>query len=479
MRIMAKTIERRERQQDAAEFISGGDLDTSMFWFGDLNVWGAFPTVPTVYQKPRAQVFYMSRNWFERQVFLKAITLLKFDLYNYGFKLGAAPLPEGADKAAKATWAKKNAAIEKWQEKNKLAVTKFVRDAWQEWFVQDNAVAVWMKDMPPIIYPVEHLTYQDDFGIEALSFAHGLARATIDALPGVPLEVRRSLASTKDITLQKQGQRVTNNLFFFETVKRTRVGVGLAWPQLRTLFNTVGMWEGMELADWQLGDALRTVYELHKIGHEIKNGARAGMPDHFLKQKRARAVDHIIKNNKNTMAAIKRLVVNFDHEISDPRPDPKHFSGERYGGALDRLMYWAMPIAQMLFAKQVNPWHGPFLKAKAHTERGYVGPFIEAVLRSAMGAPEGTTCLWDDDLFVDSRVMLDTLKTGLASGPLSQTTFLEKTGHNPDKERDRKDAENDLPDHVKKPAFDAAHGDHQRDAGPREAGHPKGTKNKS
>jgi len=44
-------------RQRANDFASGGDLDNSMFFFGDLNMCGAFPTTPAVYQKPRSQVF--------------------------------------------------------------------------------------------------------------------------------------------------------------------------------------------------------------------------------------------------------------------------------------------------------------------------------------------------------------------------------------------------------------------------------------
>ena len=465
----------KPRQQDAA-VIAGGDLDTSMFWFGDLNVWGAFPTAPTVYQKPRAQVFYMARNWFERQVFLKAITLLKFDIYNYGLHFAVGPLPDGASKADRVAADKKNVVIQKWYDENKLTVMKFVRDAWQEWFCMDNAIAVWCKNCPPVLYPIEHLTYQDDFGIEALSFAHGLSPEKIDQMTSLSLTARTAMKAGKDLTLMKQGKATTNGLFQFETLKRTRVGVGLAWPQIRTLFNSVGTWESLELADWQLADALRTVYEMHLIGHEIKNGNRAGFPDHFLKSKRAAAINKIIGGgkggSKQTLAAIKRLVVNFDHKVEYPRPDPKHFGNDRYEGVLERMMYWSMPIGQMLFAKQMNPWHGQFLKAKAQTERGFIGPFIEAVLKQSLGAPEGITAAWSDDVFMDPRLMLDTLKTGLTSGPLSQETFLEKTGHKPQKERARKDTENDLPTHQVRPVWDGAHGINPNDP---EAGRPPGS----
>jgi len=249
-------------------------------------------------------------------------------------------------------------------------------------------------------------------------------------------------------------------------LRRTRVGLGLAWPQLRSLFNTVGAWESLELADWQMADCLRTIYELHKIGHEIKNGPRAGLPDHFWKKKRADAVEKLIKPNAQLLAAIKRLVVQFDHTVDYPRPDPKHLGKDRYEAMFERLCIWAMPLAQILFAKQANPMQSNFLRAKAATERyDYMGPFLENVMRRSMDAPEGTTCVWSDDVFVDPNLMLDSLKTGLAAGPLSQETFLKKTGHNPEQERARKDNENDLPEHQTKPIYDAAHGPADEEAG--------------
>lgn len=451
---------RTPRTQEAADFVSGGDLNSSMFWFGDLNVWGAFPTATTVYQKPRATVFYVTRNWFERSVFIKALTLLKFDIYNYGFKLQAAnpPKPE-ASKAEREKWAKRNAVVEQWQADHQLVIANLVRDAWQEWNIQDNAVAVWCRNCPPVLHPIEHLSFADDFGIETLAFAHGLTPQKLAALPGLAPAVRRELTTSENLTIYKQGKTSSSKLFSFQAMRRTKVGMGLAWPQLRTLFNTVGMWESLEVADWQLADALRTVYELHKVGHEIKQGNRAGMPDHFLKPKRAAATVKMIKPDKGTLATIRRLVVNFDHDISYPRPASELFSADRYAAPLERMMLWAMPLAQMLFSKQVNPWHGLFLKAKAATERKYyVGPFLDAIFRECLDAPPDTTCTWSDDIFMDPRLLLDVLKTGLVNGPISQETFLEKTGHDAAQERRRKTAESDLPTEQVRPLWDGAHG---------------------
>ena len=427
------------------------------FWFGDLNLWGAFPTVPTVYQKPRSQVFYMTRNWFERQVFIRQIILLRFALYNYGFRL------TGQDK-------KSSAAVKDWLAGKwygipiKKIMAQFVRDAWMEWLIQDNAIAIWRKragGTRPLVYPVEHCSYSDDFGVERLSFAHGLAKTDINKLdkPGqLDTTERKELLSSKDINLEKTGNSATSKLFDFEVMKRARFGFGLAWPQLRTVFNTVGAWESLEMADWQLCDALRTVYEMHKIGHEIKNGPHAGSNAHFLKKVRAEAVRKLIGSSKNTLASVKRLIVNFDHAIEYPRPEPKHFEASRYAGMLDRLVYWAMPLSQMLFAKSVNPFLMPIFKAQATTERELVGAFIESVLVKTLGAPEQIKAEFSDDVFWDSRLLADVLKTGLVTGPLSQETWLNKSGFNAQRERELKDGENDLPMHQLTPVFDAAHG---------------------
>lgn len=78
-------------------------------------------------------------------------------------------------------------------------------------------------------------------------------------------------------------------------------------------------------------------------------------------------------------------------------------------------------------------------------------------------------------MFGDPRMMMDALKTGLTAGPLSQETFLEKSGHSPHQERGRKDAEHALPDHQTRPIWDGAHGMSPEDA---DAGRPPGSGDK-
>jgi hypothetical protein len=477
---MSRKLKRKATQLagGGGDFVgSGGDIDNSMFWFGDLNIWGAFPTTPTVYQKPRSQVFYMTRNWFERQVFVRQIILLRFAIFNYGFNLnGINPfmMPAKPEKE----WSGETRRTHEWLSDkwygiptHKL-VAQFVRDAWMEWLIQDNVICIWRKRKSgsrPLVYPVEQCSYADDFGVERLAFAHGLSRSNVEGLK-LPRDESSALKQSRDVNLTKTGNESDSNLFDFEVVKRSRFGFGLAWPQIRTLFNTVGAWEALELADWQLCDALRTVYELHKIGHEIKNGPHAGSAAHFLTKKRADAVRKQIAHNQQTLAAVKRLIVNFDHAVEYPRPDPKNFSEVRFEGMFNRLLYWSMPLGQMIFAQSVNPFLMPFLKAQAANERQFMSEFIQTVLVKTLGAPEQTRPGFCDDVFWDSRLLADILKTGLTTGPLSDETWLTKSGFNPEQERELKDKAVSHPLHQHVPIFDSAHGDQNGDKGGRPAG---------
>jgi hypothetical protein len=296
------------------------------------------------------------------------------------------------------------------------------------------------------------------------------------ALVGLKDKERKAIKNSKkgEITLQRQGNKTDGGAFSFRVCKKMRLGGGLAWPCLRPIFNTVQQWEALELADWQLADAMRTIYELHKVGHEIKNGMHAGKPTHFLKEDRAKKILEKIKNKDRVAARVLQLTVNFDHTVEYPRPDPKHLKADRYEAALQNLMFWSAPIGHMLAAKAVNPYLMPMLKALAYQDRDYMIPFMEDVLRDSLDMPEEAQIGYKDDVLLDSRLMFDILKTGLTSGPLSQETFLEKTGITSAAiERPRKAEEGELDDTEVQPIYDAAHGSNPpRD--PARGGNPGG-----
>ena len=456
-------MKRKRNRQTASEWASGGMMDTSMFWFGDMNAWGTMPSIPEVYQKPRPAIFSVTRLWVERLTFVNKILELKAAIYSHNFSVSARDPKKKSDVKL----------VEGWFQENEYNARRFNRDAWQEWLIQRNVVSLWRKGGAPVIYPLEHCSYDDTLGIEQLAFTHGIPAAVVETMPGLKADERKELRVSETIRITRDGQFNSSKVFFFRVVKRTRLGNGLAWPTLRSIFNTVQTWDALEVADWQLSDAMRTVYELHKLGHEIKNGPHAGSNAHFLKNTRAAAVRKLIKNDKRLVARVLQLLVNFDHEIEYPRPDPKHFGKNRYESALQNLLFWAMPLGQMVMAQSVNPFLMPLLKAQTYAEREYMRPFVEAVLRESLKMPAEAVVTYGDDCLWDSQTLLAILKTGLASGPMSQETFNTKTGLvNPGEERGRKESEASLGEGILHPAYDAAHGPPKG-----EDGHPPGKAN--
>lgn len=467
---MARTPPKTKR--DGVQFCSSDTLDSS-FLIGLPDEFGLRAVLEQ--QPPTKPIFCEARLWATRQFFLREILKLRQAIYNYGFAVSAASGKK-----------KDQDAIEDWKKKNETAIGDFNRDTWLEWLAMDNAVALWRKETArPLILSCEHVKFSDKFGVERLVITHGLDAATIDQMRLSASEAKE-LKENAELTLIKQGNNYVKNSFFFDVLKREKIGMGLAWPGLRSIFNVCNGIEALQVGDRQLADSLRTIYELHSVGHEIKSGNLAGRSTHFLKKLRAEAIQKQIKWDRKLMSRIVQIVANFDHKISYPRPDPSAFASSRYDAFTEQLAIWSMPLGQMVFAKGVNPFLMTLLKAQAVQERNNVGPFLRRVLTKALKPPCEIAVGFADTVFWDSRLMLDVLKTGLALGPLSQSTWLTETGFNKSLERQYKQEEAGLPPEQVLPLFDAAHGVPPADGGeggtkkkaPAKPGPEPGSKNK-
>ena len=467
----------KSSKKDGIQFCSSDVLDSS-FLIGLPDEFGLRAVLEQ--QPPTKPIFCEARLWATRQFFLREILKLRHAIYNYGFKLTAASGKK-----------KDNDAVDEWKRKFETAIGDFNRDTWLEWLPMDNAVALWRKETArPLILSTEHVKFSDKFGVERLVITHGLDHATIDQLRLSPKEAQE-LRQNAELTLVKQGNNYVQNAggsFFFDVLKREKIGMGLAWPGLRSIFNTANGIEALQVGDRQLADSLRTIYELHSVGHEIKSGNLAGRSTHFLKKVRAEAIQKQIRWDRKLMSRIVQIVANFDHKISYPRPDPAAFASSRYDAFTEQMSIWSMPLGQMIFAKGVNPFLMTLLKAQAVQERQCVGPFIKRVLTKALKPPCEIAVGFADTVFWDSRLMLDVLTTGLALGPLSQGTWLTETGFNKAMERQYKADEAELPPEQVLPLFDAAHGIPPADGGggggkgkkaPGKPGPPTGSKNET
>jgi len=471
------------RSAAATNLCSAWELDSTSFAWD--NRWGmpleaaavgAFAG-DDVMRPPTPTIFQQARRWYRLHAFIRNVIHLKLGFYNYGL-LGEQLVPVNPKKpdgekrlvvhpGIRAAESKDQDRVDRWKEKNAEELARVTIDVWLSFLMLRNVVSLWRKTGRVIIKPPESVTYKDDFGIEELTLKHGLTDEQIDGMPGLSKTEKDLLRSSKTLKLTHEQDAIgaspdagrASRQFFFKVLKEEPVGMGFGWPDLVTLFHACSLNESLLVSDRQLANACRSVYEQHKLGHEIKSGNHAGSPAHFMKKERGDAV----KNQIKSKAGHIQLATNFDHEIviGAGRPKPEMFDTKRYAQVAEQMATWGMPFVQMLNG-QINPNLMTMARQLADTDRKRVRPYLTALLREALLAPAPITLQWDDSCFWDSRMLLDLLKAGVQAGPISQESFLRLTLGNPAQEREAKARDAELPDRLLLPAFDAAHG-----AGPR------------
>jgi hypothetical protein len=413
-------------------------------------------------EPPSKDVFRQSRRIYRTQRFVRRIQALRAAFYNHGLlgvqtRLKDPKKPDTSEVLVShhpgilALNPKDAEKLEAWKRAQYKAISQYVTTAWQEFLMVDNLICLWRNgaNSRALIQLPERCDYRDQFGGEILIIRHELSHAQIDAMNIGKAEKDR-LKASKELKLTP-----TDELYRFDVVKREPVGMGLGWPAMATIFHAAAIVENLEVSDRQLSDAMRTIYEQHLVGHEIKSGPHAGSNAHFIKPARATAVNKAIKAKKGHI----QLVTNFDHQIKFGAglPDPKQFDGRRFEGVLGQLAHWGLPLAQMLTGT-VNPFLMTLLRQQAEAERELLRPHFMRVLAEALKCPVDIRLQWDSTIFWDSRLMLDLLKTALNAGPLSQETFLRSTGFDHAAELPRKQVESALPMELKAPAWDPHHG---------------------
>lgn len=448
-------MRRAKSTRESSSYCSSSECDLS-----PLGACGeGFQRLAVHLLPPTKPDFYEAR-LLGTQFFVRTILELRYSIFNHGFKIAAAN-PKDTDK------------VDEWalDPDNARFCSDFARETWLEYLAVQNAIAIWRNTSKvPLIWPPENCNYREKWGMESIIIAPGLSSDEIQKMPGLSSAEKAAL-SKSDIELQKQGTKNLNPVFSFDVVKNNRRGAGLAMPDLKSVIDAGHTLQSIQMADRVLADSMRTVMELHKLGHEIKNGPHAGEPRHFIKKARSDAEKKALANPKRLAARLLRMWVNFDHVIEWPRPDNKNFKWERAESAMAQLLWWSAPIGQMIMAQTVNPFLTQLLRAQGLAARSHVGAFIGNVLTKTSGVPKPVVVTFDDDVFMDTRIMTENLKTGLASGPLSQETWLKKTGiSSAAHERPKKTIEAKLPKGQTRPVFDAAHGDQK--PGGRPAGTP-------
>ena len=410
-----------------------------------------------VRQPPTADVFGQCRRWWRVNQYVRRMCALRQAFQNYGL-LGEKRYSDGGagqrveyHPGIVAERAKDADKLNAWKAEQRQEIARVVQEVWHSWLICRNVVALWRKRGRVIIRPPETCVFQDEFGVEQLIIKHGLTETQINAMPGLSAAERARLRSKPELVLTHD-----DPIFDFAVLKEEPLGCGFGWPDLATVFHACSLEESLVVGDRQLADACRLVYEHHLCGHEIKSGNHAGSPAHFCKEKRATAVRKEIEAKKGHI----QMVTNFDHKIviGDGRPGPEQYETKRYARVGEVLATWGAPYAQMYLGGQINPFLMTLARTGAEAERELLRPFLKQVLEVALHAPVPVTVNWSNHCFWDSRLLLDLLKTGLAGGPMSQENWLRYVGFDPTTERSAKARDNQLPEAMLKPAYDAAHG---------------------
>ena len=298
---------------------------------------------------PNASIFAQARRWHRLHAFIRNVITLKLGLHNHGL-LGVRQTPVNPKKpngdkvvewhpGIRALKDQDAERINKWKAANAEEIGRVVQDTWMSYLLLRNAVALWMKNGRLIIKYPEHCKFEDKYGVEKLTIKHNLTNSEVDALPGLTAKQRTALKLSQNLVLTHD-----HPLFFFKILKDEAVGMGFGWPDLATVFHVCALNESLLVGDRQLADAARTVYEQHKLGHEIKSGQHAGSPVHFMKETRAKALQKEIKSRKGHV----QLATNFDHqiEIGAGRPKPEQYDTRRYAQVAAQLADWGCPTVR-------------------------------------------------------------------------------------------------------------------------------------
>lgn len=400
-----------------------------------------------------------ARDAYRRSHFLPGALRLRLSFLNYGLRFSGR-----RDAKAFRQW---------WEGEpgTRRRILDLVRWMWQDLELLDNTVVFWRDgERQPTVVPPEKCEYTDPMGVEKLRIYLGWKQQDFE---GKSLqEIRRLIGSGGFEPDPTKGEH-------FLVVKRARVGWGFAHPSIYGLARTLAAHQSLEVADQLWAFLSRTVVRLWKIGHEIRNGPRAGQATWFYSAARARALKEKVENRQGLID----LVANFDTECEFPSPDPKKFDRTRYECLHERFHQWLGPLGLLLTQPQAVSGAMVLFRAEAADKRAELGAALEELLPRVFEIPQPIRVSWSNQCFNDPRIAAELIKHGLSAGPVSQQSFTEEIGLDVEVERERKAREAKLaadpdtmgqvlpvfaPYHAKQPGADNGRPAGTRDAGPRE-----------
>lgn len=357
-----------------------------------------------------AERFSVARRLADRNDWVGALLYIKHNYFADGFRF--------CDLSKK---------VKVWRTKAQSKGFDFIRfsgDVWTEWLACDNVVVFWREPkkgsgkLPSVVVlDCEICTYDDTLGAKSLKVKPGhkkLSDAQIRMLG--PRWAKAWIEGREVELMEDQGE-------YFEVLSRAKVGKGMGEPRIVQVLESLSTYELLGLADWTGAWEHKDLIQHITKGHEIKNGDLAGLPKHFITKKQQAAIMKAMK----VLSGGRRVVTNFDMKILWQFLNPNFFDGKKYDGTVAKLENWGGAAALLLKSGQTSPLLMDVFAAEGRSNRQKVGNFIDRILNNAnfhaeLPPPEEVQVGWNEQSFLNIKMMLEWIRLGCANGLVSPQT---------------------------------------------------------
>lgn len=372
-----------------------------------------------------------SRVWMLENWFVSEVLKLKLAFYNYGARLVAV---NGGKQSKLNDFLEQNPKVQR-------DIDRYIREVWGEWNGVRTVISFWREEDKtyPVLLSPEDAQYSEPFGQPRLKVR--LPYTKDQAPKGTSQALLDRYYSGKEITLDPEKWDE-----HFEVLTNNRRGQGFGYPDIYSIFRTMGQAESMEVGEHMLALAGRRILHRHKMGFEVKGNNPPKLQQDYATWKKKRS-DAII-SYYNGRFGFMDVTENFDQDIEVFIGDggPKNYDGRKWDTVIRRMMWWGGPLGFMMVANSMNPFLLNMLKTSANEERKIVGDHASFVINSAFALPVPVKLKFDNRCFVDARLAWDMVATLLKQGPLSCTTALTDSDFDPENEKQLKRKEADKPE---------------------------------
>lgn len=322
-----------------------------------------------------------------------------------------------------------NSGLEEWHNTVKDAgfnLSQMVRNVMIEYLSKNNVAAIWFKaDAEAKVVPTlaivdcEQATFTDAYGMETLKLKT-VKNDQLDSATAARIGPKWAAAikEGKEVELSKAAGDL------FRVMSDAKTGKGFKAPDIVQLTMEFGIMELLAVADWAGAYTHGNVIRIALKGHEIKQGDRAGLTDHFMTNPNQKKIREALKSKRGAFD----LISNFDFSLLYSYLDPKFFDVVKYKATLEKMERWAGGAGVLLKGGEMKDGVMKSLQIEGGWIRKRVADFLEPILNSPTFWPAGMAPTdrlklgFNPNTFLDAKFLNDTMRLGHMQGWLSPQT---------------------------------------------------------